>query len=263
MQNLLPGPPENHLSRKATTWWEGGKRNARELSRGILSLVFPLACCGCNRLLTYPSVLCAACANDSGRIEAPYCRKCGIPFPKHWQVSVCPDCQIQSSRLTRLRSAFRYEGVVSQLIRDAKFRKSGRILRYFAGELVPLCLTAFPRTVEGLVPVPLHRSREWQRTFNQSELLAGYLSRYTGMPVCLLLKKKRETRAQSSLSGLARRANLRGAFQLRGTASVPRSVLLIDDVVTTGATLGECARVLRSAGVRRVYGLTVARALPE
>lgn len=235
----------------------------RAACRAILSLIFPQVCPKCDQLVEYPCVLCECCSRELKRIQSPYCRKCGIPFPEEWQVLVCPECNVHPTGLTKLRSAFQYEGIISELIRDAKYRKSGRILRYFAGELVPWCLTDFPRSVEGLVPVPLHRNREWQRTFNQSQLLARYLSRYTGIPVIPLLRKRCETRSQSSLSGVARRANLRGAFRFTAYSPVPRSVLLIDDVVTTAATLNECALVLRSAGVRRVYGLTVARALPE
>jgi ComF family protein len=124
--------------------------------------------------------------------------------------------------------------------------------------------TSFPERVEAIVPVPLHRMRAWERTFNQAELLARHVSRLLGVPVWKALRKPKSTASQSSLSGIARRANLKGAFVLKKDGRRRHSVLLIDDVVTTGATLQECARVLRkSAGVKKVYALTVARAVQQ
>src|SRR5262249_7330317 len=109
--------------------------------------------------------------------------------------------------------------------------------------------------------VPLQREREWKRTFNQAEIIARHMSNLSGIPCRLILKKSRKTRSQSSLSGNARRANLRGAFEMKSSESIPSSVLIIDDVITTGATIEECARTLRRAGVKRVYAVSVARAV--
>jgi len=148
-----------------------------------------------------------------------------------------------------------------QMIHEVKFSRCARSLRFFAEELYVHALHDFPRSVSAIVPVPLHRSREWERTFNQSALLADHLSALSGIPVKLLLRRIKRTRPQTSLSGHARRRNLEGVFRLSQNVLIPRSVVLLDDVVTTGATLEACAAVLRSAGVRKVYGLTIARAV--
>ena len=168
---------------------------------------------------------------------------------------------MQKSKLTRIRSAFEYEGLVRQMIRDAKYAGRARILRFFAEELVPLVLSEFPRKIQALVPVPLHRKREWERRWNQAEVIAGQLDLHLGIPVRHFLTKIKKTMPQSSLSGPSRRRNLEGAFQCKAKNPLPRSLLLIDDVITTGSTLEECASVLRRCGARRVYGLTIARAV--
>jgi ComF family protein len=161
---------------------------------------------------------------------------------------------------TALRSCFLYEGLVRQMIRDAKYRRTARYLRYFSGEMYLLARSEFPSRIGAVAPVPLHRARLWDRTYNQSELMARHLSAWWGRPLWNGLRRIRSTRAQSGLSGRARRRNLQQAFAVV-TARVPRTVLLVDDVVTTGATLEACARALRSAGVRRIYAITIARAV--
>jgi ComF family protein len=147
------------------------------------------------------------------------------------------------------------------MIRETKYHRRARYLRFFAEELYVLALREFRQPVQAIVPVPLHPKREWERTFNQAQVLAGHLSAFWGIPVWQPLRKALSTRAQSSLSGRARRSNLAGAFTYRSRTPAPPSVLLVDDVVTTAATLSECARVLRRSGVRCVYAITIARAL--
>jgi ComF family protein len=162
--------------------------------------------------------------------------------------------------LRRIYSLYYYEGVVREMIREAKYHRTGRSLIYFAEEMFLHARIEFPR-VKALVPVPLHKDREWERSFNQAAFLAQELSRLWGIPVWNCLRKNKATLPQSALSGQARRKNLKGAFLCKSSEAPPKSVLLIDDVTTTGATLEECARVLRRAGVRSVYGLTIARAV--
>lgn len=235
----------------------------RGLAAG-LSLFFPWECPGCGRLLPFPSAICDECAPALPRINRPFCRRCGDPFPANWKVRICPDCSAHRRPFRALRSAFSYEGLVRKMIRDAKYGGHARYLRFFGEELYVLARREFSRPVEAIVPVPLHRAREWDRRFNQAELLARRIGTLWGLPVWKPLRKRKRTAAQSSLSGLARRSNLTRAFEFDDDAarhSIPRSVLLVDDVITTGTTISECARVLRRAGVSRVYGISIARAL--
>lgn len=228
--------------------------------RALDALLFPRSCPGCCAFLPYPESICQACADALPRIRDPYCRRCGAPFPGFWRVKVCPACRMSPPPLTRLRSCFLYEGLVRQMIREAKYRRTARLLRYFSGEMYVRARAEFPPRIRAIVPVPLHPEREWTRTYNQSNLMARDLSRWWNRPLWTGLRRVRRTPPQSGLSGLARRRNLRDAFRITN-APVPRSVLLVDDVVTTGATLETCARILRRAGARRVYGITIARAV--
>ena len=117
------------------------------------------------------------------------------------------------------------------------------------------------RRFDLIVPMPMHWRRLWTRRFNQAELLARVLSRRTGLPVANVVAKRRSTPPQAGLTGPQRRANVSGVFKVRRPSAVRgRSVLLVDDVLTTGATAAACARVLKSAGAASVTVLTVARA---
>ena len=214
--------------------------------------------------MPYPEVICGACATSLKRIEAPMCSKCGAPFPTHWLVEVCPECRMHVSSITRIRSVYYYENLIQGMIVEVKYARRARYLRYLAKELATTVRTSFPSSIQAIVPVPLHRQRQWERTFNQAELLANQMSRFLNIPVWKTLQKHSKTPPQSLLSGTARRANLKGAFRCINDKIPRRSVLLIDDVITTGATLEECARVLRrSAGVKRVYAITIARAVQQ
>jgi ComF family protein len=148
-----------------------------------------------------------------------------------------------------------YEGVLRQLIHLYKY---GRV-RTLSQPLSGLLLQALPRdeVFDATVPVPLYWRRRWQRGFNQAELLARGLARHTGIPVVKALGRVRPTPTQAGLSNSARRQNVAKAFRSR---SVPgKRILLIDDVMTTGATAAACAAALKLAGARRVALLTLAR----
>jgi ComF family protein len=230
------------------------------LGNSLSSLLFPWSCPGCNSLLKYPDVICANCESSLPKIRHPFCRRCGTAFPQHWKVAICPDCHQRKHRLSAIRSAYEYEGLAAQMIKEAKYLRKGRYLRYFADHLFVLARAEFPASIQAVVPVPLHKSREWTRTFNQAEILAIRIAKLWDLPVWYALKKVRKTKPQSSLSGSIRRLNLQNVFKFRRSKRHPKSVLLVDDVITTGSTLNECARVLRLNGVKRIYAVTIARA---
>lgn len=237
---------------------------ARKMHHAAFSVIFPWTCPGCQTLVPYPNPICNDCAIRLKRILPPFCKKCGSPLPETWRVQVCPECRIHKSGLRIVRSVYYYEELIQQMILEIKYERRARYLRYLSQELCRQIRIHFPASFEAIVPVPLHRKREWERTFNQAELMASRLSRLLGVPVWKILRKSKKTAPQSSLSGTARRCNLKGAFECKPAKTLRHSVLLIDDVITTGATLEECARVLRkSAGVRKVYAITIARAVQQ
>ena len=159
-----------------------------------------------------------------------------------------------------------YDGILREHIHALKYQGQRRV----AGALGFLMAGVASReqgmdSVDLIVPVPLHSRRYVERGFNQAELIAGSVGRYLGVPVAgHVLFRLRQTRSQSRLSRGDRRDNLRGAFQVANPGDVAgRSVLVVDDVLTTGATADECSRVLLRAGAREVYVLTAAAGAME
>lgn len=201
--------------------------------------------CGC------PSTarLCAQCAALLPAL-GPACARCAIPTPV--AVEACGACQRQPPAFDAALAALRYEAPVDALLQGFKF--NGRLaLGVVAAEL--LARICSPRAVDALIPIPLHRSRLRERGFNQSLLLARQVAQ--GRPILQFLQRQRATAAQSGLDGDERRRNVRGAFRVQG--DLPPRVALIDDVMTTGATLAEAAKVCKKAGAVWVEVWVVAR----
>lgn len=181
------------------------------------------------------------------------------PEPVHPAAPLCDACRNAERVISRTRAVGVYEGVLREIIHALKYR--GR--RSLARPLATLMCARGRELLNGAdltVPVPLHWWRHYRRGFNQARELARYLE----LPVVDLLKRTRHTRAQVELAAASRRTNVKGAFTLRTVKGQPlaaMNVLLVDDVSTTGATLDECAKVLKAAGASAVYALTAARVI--
>lgn len=191
------------------------------------------------------------------------CIQCGLPFenerPLH-ESGLCGLCRRGVTEFDWGRCFAAYEGALRRFIHLLKYDGLEPLARPLAERLAPLLGQAGP--VDLLVPVPLHRSRRRARGFNQSELLAAEISRLSGKPmVAALLRRTRPTETQTGLTHRQRRLNVQGAFIVARTEAVRgKHIALIDDVITTGATAGACARVLKRAGAARVVVLALARA---
>ena len=187
-----------------------------------------------------------------------FCTSCRTPFQNAFPLDASGRCALCRSGLRGFDAAYSfgaYEGVLRELIHLYKY---GRV-KTLAWPLSGLLAQALPRdeAFDAAVPVPLYWRRRLQRGFNQAELLARGLSQRTGIPVVTALGRLRPTPAQAGLSNSARRQNVSQAFRARGVQG--KRILLIDDVMTTGATAASCALALKQAGARRVALLTVAR----
>ena len=188
-------------------------------------------------------------------MEEPVCRRCGAEV-EHARASC--GCRDRLRRLTRLRSAAAYEGPLEKALH--RFKYEGR--RPLAQ---PLALLLAERlAVDGLAAelitwVPLHPRRLRRRGYNQAELLGRELAGLTGLPTLPGLARIRDTPPQVGLDRLRRQGNVAGAFTWEGKELARRSLLLVDDVATTGATLEACAGALKAAGAGAVIGFTVAR----
>jgi len=239
-----------------------------------VDLLFPPFCpvC-CSRLdAGRRDPLCAACWARLERIAQPVCRVCGMPFEVFAAgmgrmtetappVHLCGACRARPPAYSYARAAARYGDVVREAIHAFKFR-GRRALAAPLGDLLAETAAALPvQGVDLLVPVPLHRRRERERGFNQSGLLAHRVAAAWGVSVSAeVLARAAATLPQTDLGAMDRRANVRGAFRLRRPDVVAgRHVVLVDDILTTGATAGECAALLRDAGAATVGVVTVAR----
>lgn len=233
----------------------------------LLDLLFPPACHLCRQAVSGGTAIhiCPACRETLRPVSSPLCSHCGQPFVSTVQEDHrCGDCITSPPPFAAARSAYRYEGGMHDLIHQLKYGKRVRLRRPLA-LLLEERLTPFVRETapELLVPVPLHLQRLRRRGFNQVVLLADLLSELWGIPHCRdALRRLRPTGEQATLDALARGRNVRGAFEVARPEEVRgRSILLLDDVYTTGSTVRECARVLRKAGSSEVYVATVARAV--
>lgn len=236
----------------------------RKTASSLFSLLFPDQCRVCDQPLDHVRrfPVCSGCLEDPQPLSAEYfCRACRTPFVTPYPLDADGLCGLCRRGMNGFDAAYSYgfyEGTLQKLIHLYKYAG----VYPLAKPLGDLLLRALPREerLDGVVAVPMHWWRRWRRGFNQAELLAGELSRRTGIPLLRPARRLRATPPQAGLSDHDRRQNVSGAFRVTKPAAVSgRRLLLIDDVLTTGATASVCAAALKKAGAARVTVLTVAR----
>jgi len=230
----------------------------------LASLFYPATCVVCGANVERPEYLCADCQRRAPRIVAPFCAKCSEPFPGAiTQAFSCANCEHRVLHFDCAVAAYRSRGLVRKLVHEFKYARQ-RHLRYPVAAWLRETLRdprLHGRHFDVIVPVPLHPARERERGFNQAMLLAELLAASTTVPLRAVLERTRYTTTQTAYDRAERMENLHGAFRLRKNKDVrDLRVLLIDDVLTTGSTLSECARVLKAAGAVSVHAATAARA---
>ncbi|MHB9155362.1 MAG: ComF family protein [Endomicrobiales bacterium] len=228
-----------------------------------LGFFFPVTCAACGAVLPAGDWyrVCARCRGSLPLIAGLQCRKCGLPLPDGG--AHCHDCRKAPARhFESIRSCAEYRGAMKDLIHKFKFRNRDYLGRFLGSMLVELVeKQPYRDAIECVLPVPMHRVKRYLRGYNQAELLAEKVAEHLGRPLLRkVLVRKRYTTAQYRLSRAERSENLRDAFLVRDAGPVRgKKLLLIDDICTTGETIERCAAVLRRAGARKVYGLTLAR----
>jgi len=234
------------------------------LLEAAVSLVYPPLCAICGRSISAGEHLCDQCEAKAVRIVAPFCEKCSEPFEGSISSAfTCANCAHRTIYFDAAVAAYRGRGIVRQIIHEFKYGRQIH-LRHLVGRWLSAALDderLRGRQFDVIVPVPLHPARQRERGFNQANLLAELLSAQTSIPSRPLLERTRYTDTQTALDRAERMENLHNAFRLRKNADVRGlRVLLVDDVLTTGSTLSECARVLKRAGALSVHAATAARA---
>ncbi|ADV28808.1 phosphoribosyltransferase [Pseudoxanthomonas suwonensis 11-1] len=226
----------------------------RDLPARICAVLLPPRCLLCGEPGDDGRDLCAACHRALPRNHCA-CPRCAIPLAVP---GTCGHCLRKAPPLQATWASFVYAPPVDRLLARYKFHHDLAAGRLLAGLMLPALADA--ERPQALVPVPLHSSRLRRRGYDQALELARPLARATGLPLAEgVLLRQRRTEAQSELGALARRRNLRGAFVVRGGRPLPAHVALVDDVMTTGATLHAAALALRRAGVARVDAWICAR----
>jgi ComF family protein len=234
------------------------------IADAVVSVVLAPACAACDELLERPThgPVCDGCWQSILPLTPPLCDRCGDPLPTWRVLSVplerCPRCRRTARVVDRGRAIGAYDGALRAIVHALKYegrrslaRPLGALMRQRGADMLDGAACA--------IPVPLHPSRRRRRGFNQ----AADLARHVGLPVVAALRRVRATATQTGLPAARRHRNVRDAFAPTGAAAAlaHSTVVLIDDVSTTGATLEACARVLKACGVGEVRALTAARVL--
>ncbi len=231
-------------------------QRVRALWQQGLDLLFPPHCAGCRR---GGFLLCPTCRHTMQPLTTPFCERCGDPLSP---TGVC-SCQYHRLQLHGLRYVNHYHGALRRTIHAFKYDGQQRLAEPL-GLLLAKAFQRYGLHADGIIPLPLHPQRERARGYNQAVLLARVCAHHLKVPYLeKMVVRQRVTRAQVGLTWQERQQNVTGAFALteNGRACLPtyRSLLLIDDVCTTGATLEACAAPLYTAGVEQVWGLVLGR----
>ncbi len=230
----------------------------------LLDLIYPPRCISCGSSITEHGNICGKCWDDINFISDPQCRICGFPFEMETEATLCAGCIQEEPHFSKARAVFLYDDASSKLITSFKYNdrieNRAPYARWMARAGAEMLHDA-----DYIIPVPIHFGKLLLRKYNQAGLLALGVAKIAGRKVLVnALIRKKYTKKQAGLNRKIRFKNISGAFKVNPKyASIlkDKKILLIDDVITTGATADECAKILRKAKVAKVEVLTLAKTL--
>ena len=228
----------------------------------LTNLLYPPACLLCRVPVADSRIFCDDCRRRMPRIDPPVCSRCGVGLRGAFDAQrLCPTCRSAPLAFDAARSPWWYAGATQDAVQQFKYSRRWRIGQSFALEMAAAARAALPLDeVDAVLPVPLHWLKRRLKGFHPPAYLARVVASALNKPyLASALRRARWTTTQTSLGWRERFRNVDQAFTAREALVAGRSVLLIDDVLTSGATADACARTLKSAGARRVFLLTAAR----
>jgi ComF family protein len=247
------------------------RQNTMQIPRGwtalALNICFPPRCSACGVITDSAQGFCSDCFTNIRFIDAPVCQCCGFPFEfDPGDDALCGTCMQDAPPYDKARAAFYYDDLTRSLITRYKYQDRTERTPLFGAMLARSGHELIAHS-EVIIPVPLHRRRLLTRKYNQSLLLAHAVADQCGLAVWPDgLLRVRHTTPQAGLTRAERQANVKGAFRVNhryATSLRGRAVLLVDDVITTGATIHACTKILKSAGAAKIYVLTLAKTVRD
>lgn len=221
------------------------------LKESFLEQLFPYTCPFCRKVVSFRELYCTSCAAELSWLDERYCFRCG---------KLQCECRESGNQLDGMIAALEYEKCVSKAILDFKYHHYYQHVKAFTDIILKRYeQMGLKETFDGIVFVPMHPKQLKQREYNHAEVLARSLAKHFQIPVFPVLKKTKQTAVQHMLSREERRKNVEQAYELAGSPDLKgKTLLLCDDIVTTGSTLNYCSSLLRKCGVERVYGILIA-----
>lgn len=239
------------------------KITAKRIGKFLTKIIFPHHCPVCNKMNLEKEGLCQECWNKVVILQKPACEICFYPFYDfEYDGTICPNCIKKRPKYTKARSVFAYDNLIKNVIFNFKYNDKTNNANFFSNLMVNSCKD-FIDEIDIVIPVPLHKKRLRKRKYNQASLLVNGIGKKANKIIIHeVLKRKINTRPQVGLLGKERLKNVKDAFcineqyleEIRG-----KNILLVDDVMTTGATLNNCAKILLKHKAKNVYVATIAR----